>query len=332
MNKKYSRIKSICDCKIVPMNQFNIIIPDRLIGQRIDSAMAQMLPDYSRSKITTWVRSGGALINGKTFKPKEKILGGEIVTLNIKAEKTNDWKAEDIPLDIVFEDNDIIVVNKPVGLVTHPGAGNWTGTLANALLHYDPSLANLDRAGIVHRLDKNTSGLMVVARSELAQKNLVEQLQTHAVSREYSAIVYGHMISGGTVDEPIGRDPKDRIRQAVVEDGKDAVTHYRVIDRFAHHTHVKAILETGRTHQIRVHLSYIGHPLIADPMYGGKIRFPKKADDHLKNALKKFNRQALHAKKLTLTHPITLEQMSWKAPLPQDLKDLLKVLQEFDSI
>ena len=314
------------------MNQFNIIIPDRLIGQRIDSAMAQMLPDYSRSKITTWVRSGGALINGKTFKPKEKILGGEIVTLNIKAEKTNDWKAEDIPLDIVFEDNDIIVVNKPVGLVTHPGAGNWTGTLANALLHYDPSLANLDRAGIVHRLDKNTSGLMVVARSELAQKNLVEQLQTHAVSREYSAIVYGHMISGGTVDEPIGRDPKDRIRQAVVEDGKDAVTHYRVIDRFAHHTHVKAILETGRTHQIRVHLSYIGHPLIADPMYGGKIRFPKKADDHLKNALKKFNRQALHAKKLTLTHPITLEQMSWKVPLPQDLQDLLKVLQEFDSI
>ena len=310
----------------------HVIIPDRLIGQRIDSAMAQMLPDYSRSKITTWVRSGGALINGKTFKPKEKILGGEIVTLNIKAEKTNDWKAEDIPLDIVFEDDDIIVVNKPVGLVTHPGAGNWTGTLANALLHYDPSLANLDRAGIVHRLDKNTSGLMVVARSELAQKNLVEQLQTHAVSREYSAIVYGHMISGGTVDEPIGRDPKDRIRQAVVEDGKDAVTHYRVIDRFAHHTHVKAILETGRTHQIRVHLSYIGHPLIADPMYGGKIRFPKKADDHLKNALKKFNRQALHAKKLTLTHPIMLEQMSWKAPLPQDLQDLLKVLQEFDSI
>ena len=310
----------------------HVIIPDRLIGQRIDSAMAQMLPDYSRSKITTWVRSGGALINGKTFKPKEKILGGEIVTLNIKAEKTNDWKAEDIPLDIVFEDDDIIVVNKPVGLVTHPGAGNWTGTLANALLHYDPSLANLDRAGIVHRLDKNTSGLMVVARSELAQKNLVEQLQTHAVSRECSAIVYGHMISGGTVDEPIGRDPKDRIRQAVVEDGKNAVTHYRVIDRFAHHTHIKAILETGRTHQIRVHLSYIGHPLIADPMYGGKIRFPKKADDHLKNTLKKFNRQALHAKKLTLTHPITLEQMSWKAPLPQDLQDLLKVLQEFDSI
>ncbi|SFV79919.1 Ribosomal large subunit pseudouridine synthase D [hydrothermal vent metagenome] len=314
------------------MSVLNIIIPDRLIGQRIDASIAKMLPDYSRSKITAWVRSGAALINDKTFKPKEKVLGGEIVALTIKQEKTNDWQAEDIPLDIVFEDDDIIVVNKPVGLVTHPGAGNWTGTLANALLHFDPNLANLDRVGIVHRLDKNTSGLMVVARSELAQKNLVEQLQTHSVSREYSAIVYGHMISGGTVDEPIGRDPKDRIKQAVVEDGKDAVTHYRVIDRFAHHTHVKAILETGRTHQIRVHMSYIDHPLIADPMYGGKIRFPKKADEQLKDVLKGFKRQALHAKKLTLTHPISGEEMSWKAPLPQDLQDLLKALQEFDPI
>jgi 23S rRNA pseudouridine1911/1915/1917 synthase len=191
------------------MNQFNIIIPDRLIGQRIDSALALMLPDYSRSKITAWVRLGSALINGKTFKPKEKVLGGEIVKLSIKAEKTNDWVAEDMPLNIVFEDADIIIINKPVGLVTHPGAGNWTGTLANALLYYDPALANLDRAGIVHRLDKNTSGLMVVARSELAQKNLVEQLQTHSVSREYSAIVYGHMISGGVIDEPIGRTHKN---------------------------------------------------------------------------------------------------------------------------
>jgi 23S rRNA pseudouridine1911/1915/1917 synthase len=314
------------------MSVLNIIIPDRLIGQRIDAAIAKMLPDYSRSKITVWVKSGSALINDKTFKPKEKVLGGEIVALTIKQEKTNDWQAEDIPLDIIFEDDDIIVVNKPVGLVTHPGAGNWTGTLANALLHFDSNLANLDRAGIVHRLDKNTSGLMVVARSELAQKNLVEQLQTHSVSREYSAIVYGHMISGGTVDEPIGRDPKNRIKQAVVEDGKDAVTHYRVINRFAHHTHVKAILETGRTHQIRVHMSYIDHPLIADPMYGGKIRFPKKADEQLKDALKGFKRQALHAKKLTLTHPISGEEMSWKAPLPQDLQDLIKALQEFDPI
>ena len=315
------------------MNLLNIVIPDRLIGQRIDSALATMLPDYSRSKITAWVRSGKALVNNKAFKAKEKVLGGEIVALTIEKAKTNAWLGEDIAIDVVYEDEDIIVVNKPVGLVTHPGAGNWTGTLANALLHYEPSLATLDRAGIVHRLDKNTSGLMVVARSELAQKNLVEQLQTHAVSREYSAIVYGHMISGGTVDAPIGRDPKDRIRQAVVEEGegKDAVTHYRVIDRFAHHTHVKCILETGRTHQIRVHMAHIEHPLIADPMYGGKVRFPKKADEALKDVLKGFNRQALHAKKLTLMHPISGEEMSWKAPLPQDLQDLLQVLEKFDA-
>ena len=315
------------------MSLLNIVIPDRLIGQRIDSALAVMLPDYSRSKITSWVRAGKALVNDKTFKAKEKVLGGEVVALTIKKEKTNAWLGEDIAIDVVYEDEDIIVVNKPVGLVTHPGAGNWTGTLANALLHYDPSLANLDRAGIVHRLDKNTSGLMVVARSELAQKNLVEQLQTHAVSREYSAIVYGHMISGGTVDAPIGRDPKDRIRQAVAEEGegKDALTHYRVIDRFAHHTHVKCILETGRTHQIRVHMAHIEHPLIADPMYGGKVRFPKKADEALKDVLKGFNRQALHAKKLSLMHPISGEEMSWKVPLPQDLQDLLQALQKFDA-
>ena len=313
------------------MNQLNIIIPDRLIGQRLDSALAQMLPDYSRSKITNWVKSGKALINNKTFKPKEKVSGGEIVNLSIEPEPSNNWQAEAIALDIVYEDSDIIVINKPVGLVTHPGAGNWTGTLANALLHYDPSLANLDRAGIVHRLDKNTSGLMVVARSELAQKNLVEQLQTHSVSREYSAIVYGHMISGATVDAPIGRDSKDRIKQAVNENGKDAITHYRVIDRFMHHTHVKCILETGRTHQIRVHMASIGHPLIADTLYGGKVRFPKKADDNLKTSLKDFNRQALHAKKLTLTHPITQESMTFKAPLPQDMQALLVVLSTYDS-
>ncbi|MEJ6659565.1 MAG: 23S rRNA pseudouridine(1911/1915/1917) synthase RluD [Candidatus Thioglobus sp.] len=316
------------------MNLLNIVIPNRLIGQRIDSALATMLPDYSRSKITSWVRSGRALVNDKAFKAKEKVNGGEVVALSIIQEKSNAWLGEDIPIDVVYEDDDIIVLNKPVGLVTHPGAGNWTGTLANALLHYEPALATLDRAGIVHRLDKNTSGLMVVARSELAQKNLVEQLQTHVVSREYSAIVYGHMISGGSVDAPIGRDPKDRIRQAVVEEGegKEAVTHYRVIDRFKHHTHVKCILETGRTHQIRVHMAYVEHPLIADPMYGGKIRFPKKAEEALKDVLKGFNRQALHAKKLTLMHPISGEEMSWKAPLPKDLDDLLKALAKFDPI
>ena len=313
------------------MEKLKVIIPDRMAGERIDAAIAQMLPEYSRSKITAWIKAGDVLIDQQKFKPKERSSGNEIVEVCLKQSENIGWIAEDIPLEVVFEDDDIIVINKPVGLVTHPGAGNWQGTLANGLLAYDSGLFKLDRAGIVHRLDKNTSGLMVVARSEKAQKNLVEQLQTHTVSREYSAIVYGHMISGGTINEPIGRDSKDRIKQAVTESGKYALTHYRVIDRFAHHTHVKAILETGRTHQIRVHLSHIGYSLIGDPMYGGKVRFPKKADEALKNALKGFSRQALHAKKLTLAHPISGEVMSWKAPLPDDMLALLDVLGKFDA-
>jgi 23S rRNA pseudouridine1911/1915/1917 synthase len=290
-----------------------------------------MLPDYSRSKITAWIKSGDALIQQKTFKPKDKVNGNEVVNLTLNQKQNNNWIAEKIPLNIVYEDEDIIVVNKKFGMVTHPGAGNWSGTLANALLAYDSSLSILARAGIVHRLDKNTSGLMVVARNEKSQKYLIEQLQNHSIEREYSAIVYGHMIAGGVVDEPIGRDPKDRVKQAVSMSGKAAVTHFRVIDRFKSHTHVKAILETGRTHQIRVHLSHVGHSLVGDPVYGGRVRFPKKADEKLKIALVNFTRQALHSKKLTLMHPISGEQISWKAPLPDDMQRLLDVLKKYDS-
>jgi len=313
------------------MEVLKIIIPIRMTGERLDASLAEMLPDFSRSKITAWIKSGDALINGKNFKPKDKVSGNEIVDLTLNQKQSNDWAAEKIPLKVVYEDEDIIVINKQFGLVTHPGAGNWTGTLANALLYYDPTLSRLDRAGIVHRLDKNTSGLMVVARNEKSQKYLVEQLQNHSVDREYSAIVYGHMIAGGTVDQPIGRDSKDRVKQAISESGKEATTHYRAIDRFKSHTHVKAILETGRTHQIRVHLSYVGHSLVGDPMYGGRVRFPKKASEELKEALRNFKRQALHSKKLTLNHPISGEVMSWKAPLPDDMLELLSVLKEFDS-
>jgi len=313
------------------MEVLKIIIPTRMTGERLDASLAEMLPDFSRSKITAWIKSGDALINGKNFKPKDKVSGDEAVDLTLNQKQSNDWAAEKIPLNVVYEDEDIIVINKEFGLVTHPGAGNWTGTLANALLYYDPLLSRLDRAGIVHRLDKNTSGLMVVARNEKSQKYLVEQLQNHSVDREYSAIVYGHMIAGGTVDEPIGRDPKDRVKQAVSMSGKNAITHYRAIDRFNSHTHVKAILETGRTHQIRVHLSHVGHSLIGDPMYGGRVRFPKKASEELKDALLNFKRQALHSKKLTLNHPISGELMSWKAPLPDDMLGLLEVLKKFDS-
>jgi 23S rRNA pseudouridine1911/1915/1917 synthase len=313
------------------METLNIILPKRFMGQRLDVALSEMLPDYSRSKITAWIKSGDALIDNKTFKPKDKVNGHETIQLILNHQENNAWLAEKINLNVVFEDNDIIIINKPSGLVTHPGAGNWSGTLANALLHYDSNLSSLDRAGIVHRLDKNTSGLMVVSKNAKSQKYLVEQLQNHSVEREYSAIVYGHMISGGSINEPIGRDPKDRVKQAILVNGKEAITHYRAIDRFKSHTHVKAILETGRTHQIRVHLSHQGYPLIGDPMYGGRVRFPKKACQELKDELINFQRQALHSKKLTLTHPGTGKSMTWKADLPDDMQELLNILKRYDS-
>lgn len=309
----------------------SIILPSRMKGMRMDISLSEMLPIYSRSKITSWIKSGNITVNGKKFKPKDKSNGGEILKLIIPKNNNNEWTAENISLDIIFEDDDIIVINKPAGLVTHPGAGNWNGTLANALLYYDSNLSNLDRSGIVHRLDKNTSGLMVVSKNIRSQKFLVEQLQNHQVEREYSAIVYGHMISGGKVNKRIGRDSKDRQKQSILENGKDAITHYRVIDRFKNHTHVKVILETGRTHQIRVHLSYIGHPLVGDPTYGGRTRFPKKAYQELKETLKSFNRHALHSKKLSLIHPVSGESMTWKIELPDDMKGLLNILKNYDS-
>ena len=314
------------------MMNVQIIIPKRMEGERIDIALAKMLPEFSRSKITAWIKSGEAVIYGKKFKPKDKVSGDEVIILSANRNQNTIWLAENIPINIIFEDEDIIVLNKQFGLVTHPGSGNWSGTLANALLHYDSSLEALDRAGIVHRLDKNTSGLMVVAKNQKSQKSLVEQLQNHSVSREYSAIVYGHMISGGTINEPLGRDPNDRVKQTVLRNGRDAITHYRVIDRFKSHTHVKAILETGRTHQIRVHLSHIGYSLVGDSIYGGRVRYPKKASESLKNELLNFKRQALHSKKLTLKHPKSGELLSWKIPLPEDMIKLLNVLKEFDNI
>ena len=314
------------------MNRLKIIIPERMEGERLDLALAEMLPELSRTKITNWIKSGQALVSAKSFKPKDKVIGNEIVELTIIQSSNNTWQAENIPINIVFEDENIIVINKQAGVVTHPGPGNWSGTLANALLNYDPNLKSLDRAGIVHRLDKNTSGLMVVARNKKAQKYLVEQLQNHSVTREYSVIVFGHMISGGTINEPIGRDPKDRLKQAVIRNGKEATTHYRVIDRFKNHTHVKAILETGRTHQIRVHLSSIGYPLVGDFIYGGKLRYPKKASEDLKGALLNFRRQALHSRKLSLRHPESGELLSWRTPLPDDMQNLINVLTTLDKI
>lgn len=313
------------------MNTLFVIIPLSQANNRIDVALAYLLKEYSRSKITAWIKKGWVQFEDKALKPKDKVVGGEFLTIKIEQEATNKWQGEDIPLDIIYQDEDILIVNKPAGLVTHPGAGNGTGTLANALLFYDKNLEFVDRVGIVHRLDKETSGLLVVARNDKARQHLIAQLQEHTAYREYVAVVYGHMISGGTIDAPIGRDGRDRTKQAIKEGGKDATTNIRVIERFKSHTLVKAVLETGRTHQIRVHLSSTGYPLIGDFVYGGRVRFPKGADEVLKNTLKEFPRQALHARKLTLTHPVSQQKMSWKVPIPKDIKDLLQVLEIYDE-
>ena len=296
--------------------------------QRIDMALSEMIPDYSRSKITAWIKSGEALINNKTFKPKDKVNGNETVCLKLNQKNNIHWLPEKINLDIVFEDDDIIVINKPFGLVTHPGAGNWSGTLANALLHHDPHLSSLDRAGIVHRLDKNTSGLMVVSKNLKSQKFLVEQLQNHSVEREYSAIVYGHMISGGSINEPIGRDPKDRVKQAILINGKEAITHFKVLERFGYVTLIECQLETGRTHQIRAHLKFIGHTLFNDARYGGDLILKgttfTKYKQFIDNCFKILPRQALHAKTLGFIHPTTGEMMRFDTELPQDMQDCIE--------
>jgi len=308
-----------------------IIIPDRLIGSRLDAAISEMLPEISRNKITSWIKSGKILIDSNPFKPKEKVLGGEVIEMIASPEENTNWIAEDIKLDIVFEDDEIIILNKPSGLVTHPGAGNTHGTLANGILFARPDLNQLDRAGIVHRLDKDTSGLMVVAKTENAKLSLIKQLESHSVSREYTAIVYGSMVTGGMVDEPIGRDSVNRQKQAVTQSGKPAITHFRVIEKFKNFTLIKAILETGRTHQIRVHMSHIGHPLLGDFTYGGKVKFPKGAKDELKVAIKEFPRQALHAKKLSIIHPTNNKELSWRSKLPEDLDLMINNLREYDS-
>ena len=308
-----------------------IIIPDRLIGSRLDAAISEMLPEISRNKITSWIKSGKILIDSNPFKPKEKVLGGEVIEMIASPEENTNWIAEDIKLDIVFEDDEIIILNKPSGLVTHPGAGNTHGTLANGILFARPDLNQLDRAGIVHRLDKDTSVLMVVAKTENAKLSLIKQLESHSVSREYTAIVYGSMVTGGMVDEPIGRDSVNRQKQAVTQSGKPAITHFRVIEKFKNFTLIKAILETGRTHQIRVHMSHIGHPLLGDFTYGGKVKFPKGAKDELKVAIKEFPRQALHAKKLSIIHPTNNKELSWRSKLPEDLDLMINNLREYDS-
>lgn len=305
-------------------------VPEHLAGKRFDQALAEMFPEFSRSRLTEWIKSGDALLNGELSKPKIAVNGGETVTLAAKQQVETDAVAEDIPLTVVYADADVLVVDKPAGLVVHPGAGNPRGTLVNALLHYDASLANLPRAGIVHRLDKDTSGLMVVARSLRAHASLIEQLSSRAVHRQYVAVVQGPMVAGNTVDAPIDRHPRDRIRMAVAKEGagREAITHYRVREKFRAHTLVECRLETGRTHQIRVHMAYVKHPLIGDPLYGGSFKLPKAATEALMAALRGFRRQALHAEKLSFVHPVSGETLAFESPLPADMVALIDTLRD----
>ena len=309
-------------------------IPPSAAGRRFDQALAELFPDYSRSRLTAWVKSGDVLLDGVIVLPRYIVCGDEVVTLHAQATQAVELAPESIALDIRYEDTEVLVINKPAGLVVHPGAGQPGGTLQNALLHHDARLAEIPRAGIVHRLDKDTSGLMVVARTLRAHTSLVEQLQARAVHRQYEAVAFGAMIAGGKVDAPVGRHPHDRVKQAVVEEdsGRAAVTHYRVRERFRAHTLVECRLETGRTHQIRVHMAHIRHPLVGDAVYGSRLKLPKAATPELVEALRTFRRQALHAEKLEFEHPKTHKPVSVVAERPADLEQLVRTLREDSAL
>ncbi len=310
----------------IEIKQLQAQIKPEQAGQRLDQTLAQLFPDYSRSRLQQWVKEGLVKVDGQILRPRDKVQEGERIELEARLEEQVECHPQSIPLDLIFEDEQLLVINKPAGLVVHPAVGNRDGTLQNALLNYDATLIQLPRAGIVHRLDKETSGLLVVARTLMAHKSLVEQLQAREVKREYRAIVKGVLVAGGTVDAPIGRHPVHRVKQAVVPGGKPAVTHYRVLERFAHHSDLRINLETGRTHQIRVHMAHIRHALVGDPVYGGRLQMPAAATPDMQHALRRFRRQALHAKRLGLKHPATGEWVEWEIPLPQDMMALLEVL------
>ena len=306
-------------------------LDESYLGQRIDQVAANVWSDFSREKLKQWLKDGHLLVNGNIVKPKYKSEGNELLTLDVELEAQTTSQPENIPLNIVYEDDDIIVINKPVGMVVHPGAGNTSGTLVNALLYHYPKAAELSRAGLVHRIDKDTSGLLVVAKNLESQFALSKQLADKSVYRVYDLIVYGNVIAGGTIDEPIKRHPVDRVKMTVLPGGKDAVTHYNVKERFQHFTRVQARLETGRTHQIRVHFSYIGFGLVGDQVYMPRVRVPAGASELLNDTLRTFKRQALHAAQLGLVHPRTGKDMMFEAPWAEDFSALVDVLRSEDA-
>ena len=304
------------------------IVPDSAAGRRLDAVLAELFPEYSRSRLSAWIKSGDVAVDGAQIRGRDSVRGGERVVLSAVQEIQTRSLPEDIPLEVLYEDADVLVIDKPAGLVVHPGAGNPTGTLVNALLHRDAALELLPRAGIVHRLDKDTSGVMVVARTLPAHTSLVAQLSARGVHRQYLAIVFGALVSGGTANGAIERHPRDRLRMTVREDGKDAVTHYRLRERFRAHTALECRLETGRTHQIRVHMAHLKHPIVGDPLYGGSFKLPKGASAELIAALRAFKRQALHAEVLEFTHPTSGEPVRCSAPVPADMQELMALLRE----
>ena len=306
-----------------------LIVPEGTLGERLDVVVAQLCPQYSRSQLQKWIKSGNILLNQKKAKTRDKVFGGEQISVTpVQSEQTHDLP-EAIELDIVFEDEHMLVINKPAGLVVHPGAGNLTGTLVNALLAHNEKQKNLPRAGIVHRLDKDTTGLMMVAKTLEAYTALVKQLQARQVKREYLALVSGDVIAGGTIEGNIGRHPRDRKRMTVLTmgGGKTAITHYTVEQRLFQHTLLRVNLETGRTHQIRVHLAWKHMPIVGDRVYGGRPRVPAKLDQEVRNKIQRMNRQALHATRLSLQHPETGKEVSWQVAMPEAMQKLVNSLE-----
>lgn len=303
------------------------VVPDEYALQRLDRVVADLFPDYSRSRLQAWIRSGEMTVDGETRRPRDKVHGGEEVEVSAALEEVS-FGPEPIDFPVIHADEAVIVIDKPAGLVVHPGAGNWSGTLMNGLLHRFEELALVPRAGIVHRLDKETSGLMVVARTVEAQNSLVQQLQARDVSRIYEAIAYGRVERGGRIAAPIGRHSGNRLKMTVVASGKEAVTRYQVVRNFAEHTHLELRLETGRTHQIRVHMEYLGYPLVGDPTYRGGFREPANKSASLIEALRSMPRQALHARKLAFAHPESGEIATFESPLPEDIEKLIRALKE----
>jgi len=306
--------------------QLRLIIPAEMRGRRLDQVLAHLVREYSRSRLQQWIRAGQVRVDERIPQVRERVQGGEAVCIDASLEAQTRSSPEDIPLRVIHADADLLVIDKPAGLVVHPAAGNPAGTLLNALLHYDANLAGLPRAGIVHRLDKSTSGVLVVARNLAAHNALVAALQAREVKREYLAVVQTVLTAGGSIEAPIGRHPVDRKRMAVVMGGKEALTHYRVEERFRAHTLVRVRLETGRTHQIRVHMAHRHMPIVGDPVYGGRLRLPPGASGELREQIVGFRRQALHAARLTLAHPSSGEIVGWESPLPKDMVRLLETL------